>query len=277
MLSPKARRWIAAAFAVLATAYMAICLAVYQVQDRLIYFPSSPLAATPSDIGLQHEELNLTTDDGVDLSAWFVPAREEQGVVLFCHGNAGNISHRLESLWQWHELGYSALIFDYRGYGKSAGRPTENGLHRDARAAWQYLTEERAIPPSDIVIFGRSLGGAVAAHLAARVKARAVILESTFTSLPDLGAEFYPYLPVRLITSQRYETKAELAHISAPLLLVHSRDDEVIPFAHGKELFACATEPKTFVPITGSHNRGFITSGEVYRKAIRQFLQAAAR
>ena len=196
-------------------------------------------------------------------------------VVLFCHGNAGNISHRLESIALFHRLGLSVLIFDYRGYGDSEGKPDEQGTYRDARAAWRHLRELRGVAGDDIILFGRSLGAAVAAWLAARERPRAVILESAFTSAASLGAEHYPWLPVDLLLRHRYDTLARVSEIRAPLLVVHSRDDEIVPFHHGRALFDAAAEPKRLLEIRGGHNDGFLASGAVYRDALAAFLAAA--
>lgn len=247
---------------------------VYMSQDGMVYLPSSRLEATPEAIGLEYEDVWLDAADGVAIHAWFVPAKAEgQRVVLFCHGNAGNISHRLDSLRIFHELGISVLIFDYRGYGQSHGRPSEKGAYLDAQAAWEHLVAVRNFKPGEIIVFGRSLGGAVASHLAAQNQASALILESTFTSLPDIGAKLYPYLPVRLLAKHRYDNLEHLRSVSCPVLVVHSPGDEIIPFAHGKTLFAAAPEPKAFLEISGGHNHGFLITGDAYVDGLRQFIE----
>ena len=179
--------------------YGFICLYLFFVQARLIYYPNIPsrkLTASPSDIGLDYESVTLNTSDHVTLHGWFVPAPDRRGCLLFFHGNAGNISHRLDSLKIFHDLGLSVLIIDYRGYGKSQGSISEHGTYLDADAAWSYLTESRRIPAQEIVVFGRSLGAAVAANIASRKTPGALILESAFTSIPDMAAKLYPFLPV---------------------------------------------------------------------------------
>jgi uncharacterized protein len=255
-----------------ALVYLLILAGAFLFQSRLIYFPERDLAATPRLKGLSYREVDFTAADGVKLHGWFIPAAPDRGVVLFCHGNAGNISHRLESIELFHQLGLSTFIFDYRGYGRSRGRPSEAGTYRDAEAAWMRLVNEDNIPPSRIIVFGRSLGGAVAAWLAQHQTPAALILESTFTSIPDIGAEAYPFLPVRLMSRFRYNTVDYVGRVSVPLLIVHSRDDEMIPVAHGRRLFDAAREPKEFLEIRGSHNDGFLASGALYRQGLEVFL-----
>lgn len=244
-------------------------------QSRLLYFPEQTLVATPADIGLSFKPLTIASSDGLKLSGWFIPAAQDRGVILFCHGNAGNISHRLESIALFHRLGYGVLIFDYRGYGRSEGRPDEEGTYLDAAAAWRHLVEEEGVDPSRIVLFGRSLGGAIAARLASQERAGAVILESTFTSVPDLAADLYPFLPVRLLCRFSYPTRRFVTGITSPLLVVHSPEDEIVPFAQGRAVFAAAPEPKHFLEISGSHNTGFLQSGLLYGKGIEDFLLKA--
>ncbi|GAB4349611.1 MAG: alpha/beta hydrolase [Gammaproteobacteria bacterium] len=255
--------------------YLALGAYLYFQQSRLLFLPQLPTRAiglTPAHYGMSYEPVRFTTSDGVALSGWWVPARESRAALLFAHGNAGNISHRLESIRLFHRLGLSVFIFDYRGYGESEGSPSETGTYRDGEAAWRYLTETRGIPARRILLFGRSLGGAIAAHVADVHPARALILESTFTSVPDFAAEQYPLFPVRLLARIRYDTRERLRRIRLPLLIVHSREDEIIPFRHGERLFADANEPKWLLPIRGGHNDGFLVSGDLYRDGIGQFL-----
>ncbi|MGB5440217.1 MAG: alpha/beta hydrolase [Gammaproteobacteria bacterium] len=260
---------------VFAIGYAVLAAALFFFQPRLLYFPDMParaVEANPEDIGLDFEPLTLTTRDGEQLDAWFIPAIQSRGVLLFCHGNAGNMSHRLDSIRLFHDLGLSVLIFDYRGYGRSSGSPTEQGTYLDVDAAWDYLVEKRRILPTQIILFGRSLGAAIAADLASRQDAAAVILESAFTSVPDIAATLYPWLPVRWLSRFRYDTLKKLAAIHSPLLIVHSRDDEIIPFANGERLLAAANEPKQLLKLRGGHNDGFIVSGKTYIDGLESFL-----
>jgi fermentation-respiration switch protein FrsA (DUF1100 family) len=255
-----------------ALVYGVILVFVFLFQSSLIYFPVSSVNTTPKEIGLSFEEVRLKTEDGVELSGWFIPAEGQRGTVLFCHGNAGNISHRLESIRIFNDLGLSVLIFDYRGFGKSEGSISEEGTYLDAEAAWKYLVDDRHIDASRIILFGRSIGGAVAAHLGTDHHAAALILESTFTSMTDLGVQIYPYLPIRILLRYNYDTSAYLKQIGIPLLIIHSPDDEIIPFSHAKALYETADKPKELLRISGDHNSGFYISGMTYAGGIDRFL-----
>jgi fermentation-respiration switch protein FrsA (DUF1100 family) len=255
--------------------YSALCLYLYLMQDRLIFYPDMPsrmLTAEPTDIGLEYESVSITTSDHVTLHGWFVPGLEEKGVLLFFHGNAGNISHRLDSLKIFHGLGLSTLIIDYRGYGQSGGKISEQGTYQDAEAAWRYLTETREISPGNIVIFGRSLGAAVAAYIGALNNPGGLILESAFTSVPDMAAKLYPIFPVRLLSRYDYNTEEFLGSVKCPVLIIHSPTDEIIPYKNGRKLYGAASQPKSFLEIYGSHNEGFLMSGEKYINGLREFL-----
>ena len=245
---------------------------LYIFQSNYVYYPIRNLSANPSTIGLHFESIRFETADGVKLSGWFIPCDRARGVILFCHGNAGNISHRLESIQIFHQLGLDVFIFDYRGYGQSEGKPTEHGTYEDAEAAWRYLIEERQVIPSQVIIFGRSIGGTVASRLARNHTPRVLILESTFTSLRDVAATLYPYLPVGRFLRFEYTTAEYLSRVGCPVLIVHSRDDEIMPFNHGRQLFEVAREPKRFLEITGTHNEGFITSGRHYEEGLNAFI-----
>jgi fermentation-respiration switch protein FrsA (DUF1100 family) len=264
--------------AIAAGAYLLIVGFVYLTQSSLLYLPDvvgRKLVATPEGVGLDYEEVRLDTGDGVRIHGWFVPG-DSTVTLLYFHGNAGNISHRLHSIRQFHDLGLSVFIIDYRGYGESDGRPSEKGLYRDAEAAWQYLTEDRAIPEADIILFGRSLGGSLAAWLADEHGPRALIVDSAFTSVPDIGADVYPWLPVRLLSRIQHPTREHVTKARCPVLVVHSRDDEIIPFHHGEALFAAANEPKAFLELRGGHNDAHATSETTYLDGLRRFLQSTA-
>lgn len=252
--------------------YLVIVAFAYVKQGGMLYFPMKEISATPKDIGLDFEDITLKTEDGLNISAWYVPSENERGVLLFFHGNAGNISHRLDSIRIFHDLDLSVLIVDYRGYGKSEGQPTEKGTYIDAEAAWDYLVNVKNVKPEKVILFGRSLGSAVAAETALKHKAGALIIESGFTSVPDLGSRFYPYLPVRLISRYHYSTIDKVGKINIPKLFVHSPADEIIPFDHGLALYKNAVEPKEFLGITGGHNDGFFVSGKTYTDGLDAFI-----
>lgn len=262
------------ALGILAAAYGGLALLVYIFQSRLVFYPGieREIVATPGQVGLPYEDIQLKTSDDVSLHGWYIPAPQSRGTVLFLHGNAGNISHRLDSVRMFHRLGYSTLIFDYRGYGNSSGAPTEQGTYLDAEAAWRYLTEQRHIPSCRIVLFGESLGGAVAAWLAAHQKPAALVIASGFTSVPDLGQQLYPFLPVRLLARIRYDTRENLRTVTAPVLIAHSPEDDIIPFEHGRALYAAANPPKRFLELAGGHNDGFIFMRESWVKVLGDFL-----
>ena len=252
--------------------YLGYSAFLYAYQPRMVYFPIREISATPRHIGLAYESVTFEAKDGIKLSGWFIPADVSRGTVLFFHGNAGNISHRLDSIAIFHKLGLSVFIFDYRGYGESQGQPSEEGMYLDAEAAWDYLVEDKALDPGQIILFGRSLGGAVAAWLAERRSPRACILESVFTSAPDMAAELLPLFPARFLCRYNYDTKAAVSNRNCPLLIVHSSQDDIIPFSHGQKLFEAAREPKSFLEIDGDHNSGFLTSGGLYSNGIAAFL-----
>lgn len=261
-------------YALLAAAiYGGLCLALYLFQTRLVFLPSRTLFATPQRIGLDFEDIWLQTTDGARIHGWYLPHPEPRGTLLFLHGNAGNIGDRLESLAIFHRLKLNVLIIDYRGYGKSEGSPGESESYADAEAAWRHLVEVRRIPANRIVLFGRSMGGAVAAWLADRVSPAGLILESTFTSVPDMAAKVYPVFPVRLLARIRLDARASLAGVSAPVLVIHSANDEIVPLAHGRALFDAAKEPKRFLELRGGHNDGFLVSREIYLAGIAEFIE----
>jgi fermentation-respiration switch protein FrsA (DUF1100 family) len=259
--------------------YAAIVALLYVFQDRLIYYPQMGrhVVTTPAGSGIAYDDFTIRTEDGETLNLWWVPAPDPRGVVLLLPGNAGNMSHRVEYALMFRRLGYSTLLLDYRGYGKSTGTPSEEGTYRDADAAWRWLTTTRAIPPKEIVVFGESLGGGVGSWLASRRMPRALVLASTFTSAIDLGAELYPFLPVRLIGRFRYDTLRRLAQVHVPVLVIHSRTDAVIPYSHGERLYAAANEPKAFLEIAGGHNDSAVFMRREWIEALGTFLEGAAQ
>jgi pimeloyl-ACP methyl ester carboxylesterase len=256
--------------------YVLLIAYVYIFQARLIFFPNVPgrtLTATPSQIGLEFEDVRITTVDRVDLHGWYVAAPIGAPAVILCHGNAGNIAHRLDWLEMFCGMGFAVLLFDYRGFGRSSGSPTEQGTYLDAQAAWDYLTNTKGVSPRSIVIVGESLGGPIAAHLAKDVAPGAVILVSTFTSVPNLAGNLYWYLPVRLLARFQYPTAEYVARVHVPTLVIHSRDDETIPFLHGEELRRRASGPAQLLEIFGDHNAAFMLSRPKLTEGMRSFLE----
>lgn len=270
---------VAVLVAVALLAYAALALLVFFAQARLIYYPQigRDVTTTPRAVGLTYEDVWLESSPTVKIHGWFVPHRAAKGTVLFFHGNAGSIALRLDWLRMFHALGYAVLIVDYQGYGRSAGEPSEQGTYADASAAWNYVTRVRAVPAKDVVIAGESLGAAVAAELAARTAPRALVIQSTFTSVPDLAAELYRFLPMRWLSRFDYDTRSRIARVSAPVLVAHSPADEIIPFHHGKMLYESARAPKVFVELAGGHNEGYIFMRREWVEVLDDFLRRSER
>lgn len=257
---------------------LAIALAVFTLwivacQSSLIYFPSRELDATPTDVGLEYENVSFAAADGIELHGWLVAAEDQRGAALLCHGNGGNISHRLDLIEMLTRVGLAVLAFDYRGYGLSQGSPDEEGTYLDVEAAWDQLVRTRRTPAERVVVYGRSLGGAICSRVAADHTPGALVLDSAFTSIRDAGAEIYPFLPVRLLSRYDYPTVDHVRRARCPVLVIHSRADELIPFHHGQQLFAAASEPKRFVEVEGGHNENFSASYDTYLGALRELVE----
>ena len=255
--------------------YAVIVAFVYYRQSSLIYYPDMPgrhIVATPQRIGLEYQDVQFVTGDKVNLHGWFIPHRAAKGTLLFFHGNAGNISHRLESIEIFHRLELNVFILDYRGYGQSEGKVSEQGTYRDAEAAWDYLVQTRGVNPKQVIIFGRSLGASIASWLASKHTPAALIIESGFSSVPAMAKRIYPFLPVSWLASFKYDTKNHVSTITCPVLVAHSRSDDIIPFAEGREIFAAAPEAKQFLEMRGGHNDGFLVSGRTYVDGLKSFI-----
>ena len=252
------------------------------MQEDFIFFPDSFFIGDPSAWGMPFDDVYFDTGDGLKLHGWFVPG-EKAVTLLWCHGNAGNISYRLDNMKLLHDkTGAGIFIFDYRGYGYSQGRPSEIGTYRDAEAALAYLHQRPDIDTDSIVIFGRSLGGAVAVDLASRHPCRGLILESTFTSLIDIFEIPFEYRDDSELRSRfsavKYDSLAKIKKVKVPLLMFHGDRDEVVPFESGCSLFSAANEPKRFYVIEGAgHNDTYIIGGDEYLKTIREFVDGLSR
>ena len=256
--------------------YALLALMLYLFQGRMVFlsnFPGRELTASPDNIGLGYENISLTTSDNESLHGWYIPAENSRGVVLFFHGNAGNISHRLDSIDIFHEVGLSTLIIDYRGYGQSTGKTSEQGTYLDAQAAWDYLVNHRGMPPDRIIIFGRSLGGAIGTWLGVHNTPAGVIIESSFSSGADMARRLYPFLPVSLLTRLQYPVVDYAGRLSSPVLVIHSIDDEIIPFSMGQEVYAAVNQSKEFLQLSGDHNNGFLINQGDYVAALKGFVQ----
>jgi fermentation-respiration switch protein FrsA (DUF1100 family) len=247
------------------------------IEERFIFYPASRIEITPRQVGLPFEDIFFFTSDGVRLNGWFVPYPDSRITMLWSHGNAGNISHRVENIKLLHEkVGVNIFIFDYRGYGRSEGRISEEGTYRDAEAALRYLRSRSDIDSKKIVLFGRSLGAAVAAEVATREECLALILEAPFTSVREMARVAFPLLPIGSFLRTRYDTIEKVKKINVPLLVLHGDQDEVVPFSQGRKVFEAAPEPKKFYTIRGAHhNDTYITGGDAYFAALKNFIEEA--
>ena len=237
-----------------------------------IYFPVKGIEFTPPDVGLTYKDVFFNTDDGLKLNGWFIPTEDSRGTLLFCHGNAGNISHRIEIIQIFNKLNLNVFIFDYRGYGKSQGSPTEEGLYRDAQAAYTHLLSRKDIDKDTIVVYGKSIGANIAVDLVSQVKAVALISESGFSSAYDMGKKLFPYLPVKWIITIKYDALTKIRNVLIPKLIIHSRDDEIVPFKLGRKLFEAAPEPKEFYQMRAGHNEAIFMAKEEYSVKVDTFL-----
>jgi uncharacterized protein len=242
------------------------------LENMLLFQPSRKITETPEQAGLKFEEVSLLTADKVKLHAWWVPSETNRPALVFSHGNAGNIGHRLDKLKIFHDLGVNVLIYDYRGFGRSEGSPSEAGVYADVQAAYDYVLTGKQVAPAQIIAYGESLGGTMAAHLAATNKVGALILDSSFGSLKDMAKALMPMLAD--LVQGGYDTLADVKRVNVPVLVLHSPKDEIVPYAQGKGLFDAAAEPKQFVELKGGHNDGFLTSGKVYTEGLEKFLKA---
>jgi fermentation-respiration switch protein FrsA (DUF1100 family) len=266
---------------IVVASYIGVALIVILRQSSYVYYPDKQVIITPAYFKIGFEEVTLTTADKETIAAWYVPAPSEvpgsaQGLrgltLLFCHGNAGDIGDRIDSIKTFHEMGLNTFIFDYRGYGDSTGKPTEQGTYLDAMAAWEYLTKTRSVAPRDIIVFGRSLGGGVASQLAEKVHPGALVLESSFTSAQDMAFKMFPYLPIRLFCRFKYNSIDRVGKADCPVLIANSADDRTIPFEHGQRLYDACLEPKCFVEMSGDHNVGSLDADKEYQQTFVEFL-----
>ncbi|HOH30238.1 MAG TPA: alpha/beta hydrolase [Candidatus Hydrogenedentes bacterium] len=266
-------KWTAILLPGMAIILYALLLAgLWALQDQILFGRSSrEIKETPSARGWPYEEVWCAVGDE-KTHGWWIPVPEARGAVLFSHGSGRNISGYLEDAALFREQRLSVLLYDYGGYGSSTGKASEPRCYADGLAMWEYLVKTLKIPPEKILLAGSSLGGGVATELATRVAPAAVVLESTFTSIPDALSDAYPFIPADWICHLQFRNKDKMAGIPCPVLLFHSRDDTVVPFAHGRQLFENATEPKQFVEIRGAHHGGKFASRDVYSESLKQFI-----
>ncbi|NQZ60183.1 MAG: alpha/beta hydrolase [Lentisphaeraceae bacterium] len=249
--------------------YILLCIALLAFQENLIFIPSKTLAYQARDIDINCQDLFIKSANGSTINAWYLPAQESKGTVIFCHGNAGNISHRISTLQIWNQLGYSIIAFDYQGYGKSQGNASEQNCYDDAMAVYQWLKNNNLLL-TKVIIHGRSLGGGVASYLANKIPCSGLILESTFTSIPDMAQQRFPFLPTSLLTRTHFNNLQRIKKNKHPLLILHSKSDNIIPGHMGRTLFARAVSAKTFFELQGGHNEGFSITPD-YEKTLDSF------
>ena len=243
-----------------------------RIENFFIFFPEKTLALTPENLHLDYEEIHFDTEDGMRLHGWLFPLEGGSPIILFCHGNAGNISHRLDNVRLLLDHGLQVFIFDYRGYGKSTGSPSETGLYTDGLAAYDYLVGERAVSPGQIVLFGRSIGAAVAIDIALKKEACSLIMESAFTSTRDMAKSMGPFRLIAYFLPPHYNALEKIPRVDVPKLIVHGERDEIVPFSMGQRLFEAAKRPKYFYPLeSAGHNDTYVEGGEEYFRIIAAF------
>jgi len=251
------------------------------IEKGLIFHPDKGNdSITPDAYGIEYDDVTFRTEDGLNLHGWFVPGKksspdEDLHTLLWFHGNAGNINHRLGNIKMLHErVPVNVFIIDYRQYGRSEGKISEKGTYIDAGAALAHLHSRKEINQEKIIFFGRSLGSAVAVELALKEKCRALILETPFTSILEMGKKLYPFLPVSLLLKTKYDSLSKIRNIKVPILIMHGDKDDLVPFEHGKRLYDMANEPKEFYTIPGAgHNDTHIVGGDEYFDVIRNFVK----
>ena len=248
------------------------------MEEKFIFFPVAEIERTPRDAGLAFEEVFFTTADGVRVNGWWVPYAGARVTLLWFHGNAGNIGHRVDGLKRLHDkVNANVFIIDYRGYGRSEGTVSERGTYEDARAALQYLRARKDLDPKSIVLFGQSLGAAVATELAGREECVALVLEAPFASIREMARVVFPLLPIGPLLRTRYDVAEKIKAVKSPVLVLQGDRDEVIPVEQGKKVFAAAPSPKEFYTVRGAgHNDTFIVGGDAYFEAVKDFIERAA-
>lgn len=264
-----------------AIAYLAICAALWAFQRRLIFFPQADLTLTPPNLGLAYEEVWISVGEG-QIHGWWLPSDGPQGLtLLYLHGNGGNISTNLPKAAAFQSQGFSVLLIDYRGYGRSSGPfPSEARLYADARAAWDHLIQTRGLAPPEIVLFGHSVGAAVAIDLAlAQPDAAALIAEGAFTDIKTLARSAgYGWVPLDLLLTQRFENIEKVRRLQLPVLYIHGLDDTIVPPASAQTLYDLTSEPKHLWLLEGADHNNFLDAAgaDVYSQRIRHFLEEIA-
>ena len=236
-----------------------------------VFFPGQEVSIVPLHMGMPYEDLYLKTSDGVRINAWFLKNPKARSTLIFAHGNAGTMSDRLLKVKFFYDLGLNVLVFDYRGYGKSQGKPTENGVYLDAQTAYDYLKDRNDIDMNAVIAYGASLGGIVAVDLASKRPVSVLIVDSSITSASEAAQVFYPYLPT-IFMSIKFDSIGKVAKLIMPKLFIHSPDDRTVPFQMGRRLFNAAREPKEFLVSSGGHNEIQIVNDHKTGDAVKHFL-----
>lgn len=252
--------------------YFGLIILLFLFQAKLIFMGSREVFMTPAEYNMDYEDVYLDVS-GQKTHGWYVPVKDARGTLLFAHGNAGNLAYRVDIIAMWNSLGLNVLAFDYGGYGNSTGSASELRCYEDGRAMWHYLTDKQKIASDKTILYGRSLGGGVAAQLATEFEAAGLILESTFSSVTHMAKQTYPFIPASILVRHRFDTIGKLPDIKMPLLMLHSPYDTMIPYSHGKMLFKIANEPKEFVDLGGGHNDGVAQFDMNTKDHIRGFLE----
>lgn len=243
--------------------------------ESQIFFPDPFLICTPAEAVLDYQDLWFEAVDGVRLHGWLVPAEKNSPLILFCHGNAGNVSHRVDNIRRLHDIGLSVFIFDYRGYGQSSGRITEAGFYLDTEAAYLKAREHVDRAGVKLVIFGRSLGGIAAVHLGSQYRSSGLILESTFTHMASMAAVHFPLPVPGKLLQNRLNALDKIGGIQAPILFLHGDVDDIVPIELGRELFDAAKAPKEFITLEGAgHNDTYFVGGQQYFNKIKSFVDS---
>jgi len=244
-----------------------------KIENFYVFFPQTSFDITPDDLHLNYKEVYFDTQDKEKLHGWFFPTNGNEPVIVISHGNACNISHMLEYASTFTEKNLQVFLFDYRGYGKSTGTPSEKGIYMDAQAAYDYLVNEEKILPDNIILFGQSIGAATAIDVAIKNHVRSIIIEGAFTSTKEMSKKIFPMNLISFLLPSNYNNLEKIAHITVPKLIIHSEDDEIVPFSMGKRLFEASREPKYFYTIKGAgHNDTFIVGGDKYFQAFVYFI-----
>ena len=257
--------------------YLLLLGLMYIFQNSLLFMPSSGMVQTPESVGVEAEDFWAETDDGVRIHGWYFPNEEAEFVIVLSHGNAGNISYRIDIARTLLNTGAAVLMYDYRGYGQSEGSPSEKGLYKDIEAVIEGLKNQKGYAENRIVMYGRSLGGAVAAYGASEYNLGGLVLDSSFKNLRAMVRDVYPFVPSRL-AKYEFPTETYIQHErNYPVMVLHSPNDEIVGFHHGEFLYNLLDEPKRFVELRGGHNDNFFVSRELIEENWKWYLDVISR